>query len=193
MADFLQQVHGQIVRRYIEMPDGTHAERIAAVIVDANGNPGVPGGSGAAGGGGIIGVDTAGTKWLMVVDTSATPATITYYKIPEGTTGTPVGSFAADSDQNSLTLAQLQSLALATEAKQDAGNNTLGFINARLAGVLSVSDAINNDNAVTTVKVNGVARSVDASKTQEFTYADGTKERIFFDANGDFAGTSTRV
>lgn len=39
MNDYLQAVHGQIVRRYVGRPDGTHAELIAALLVDPDGNP----------------------------------------------------------------------------------------------------------------------------------------------------------
>ena len=39
MSDFLQEVHGQIKRRYIARPDGTHAEFLASMLVDADGSP----------------------------------------------------------------------------------------------------------------------------------------------------------
>jgi hypothetical protein len=75
-----------------------------------------PAASTAGGGGGIIGVDTTGTKWLLVANTSATPATITYYKVSDGTVGTPSGGFTPDADQNGLTDAQLRASAVPVSA-----------------------------------------------------------------------------
>jgi hypothetical protein len=81
-----------------QLPDGTYAEVV--VVVNQDGSEISGGGSGSSSSsGGIIGVDTNGTKWLMVADTSTSPATITYYKVSDGTSGTPVGGFIPDADQ----------------------------------------------------------------------------------------------
>lgn len=90
------------------------------VAVNEDGSP-IGGGSGGSGAGGIIGVDANGTQWIMISDTKATPATITYFKVSNGTTGAPVGGFTPDADQNG-----------ATAALQTAGNTSLASIDADL-------------------------------------------------------------
>jgi hypothetical protein len=95
------------------------------VVVAVN-EDGSPIGGGSTGGrsdsaGGTIGIDANGSQWMMVVDTTATPATITYFKVSDGTTGTPVGGFTPDADQNG-----------ATAALQAAGNTALASIDADL-------------------------------------------------------------
>jgi hypothetical protein len=99
--------------------------------------------NGGGGGSGIIGVDTEGTKWLLVANTSATPATITYYKVSDGTVGTPSGGFTPDADQNGLTDTQLRasavpvsatSLPLPAGAATDASLGTDGTTPPTIAG-----------------------------------------------------------
>lgn len=92
--------------------DGTHVP-VVKILGSTTGG----GSSTSSAGGGIIGVDTAGTKWLLIADTSTTPAAISYYKVADGTTGTPVGGFTPDADQNSLTDAQLRASAIAVSAQ----------------------------------------------------------------------------
>jgi hypothetical protein len=87
-------------KRLALMADGTFAEVVVVVNPDGSAIGGAaPGTVSSGSGGGIIGVDTGGTKWLLVADTSKTPATIAYFKVSDGTTGTPVGGFIPDTDQ----------------------------------------------------------------------------------------------
>ncbi len=102
---------GSSVQRVDVDVDGTHALLVKLVGGGAGAGAGT-GTSTSTSGGVIPGVDTAGTKWMMVVNSIATPATITYIKVSDGTTGTPVGGFTPDADQNGLTDAQLRASAV---------------------------------------------------------------------------------
>jgi hypothetical protein len=84
---------GSSVQRVDVGADGTHA-----LLVKVLGG-GAGAASAGASGGVIPGVDTAGTKWVMVINSSVTPPSITYINQSTGATGTPVGEFIPDTDQ----------------------------------------------------------------------------------------------
>jgi hypothetical protein len=169
MSD-VKRVEDGLMQRYIDMGDKTWAKAVAVVY---------GGGSSAAtnaGSSGIIGVDTAGTKWLLVANTSATPATITYYKVSDGTVGTPTGGFTPDADQNGLTDAQLR----ATAVVVSANNNVLQSVNntstAQLAAAATFTGTWDSGNAL-------LAESAQLMVTSDQT---GT---LYIDQSQDTAGS----
>jgi hypothetical protein len=104
------------------------------------------GGGGSGSGAGVIpGVDANGTSWVMIVNSTTTPPTITYALQSTGAIGTPVGGFTPDADQNGLTDTQLRAAAVpvsvaslplapgaSTSALQTAANASLANIDADL-------------------------------------------------------------
>jgi len=121
------------------------------VQVDAEGRIVVTGIGGGGGGGGsgagvIPGVDTNGTRWVMIVNSSTTPPTITYVDQSTGAAGTPVGGFTPDADQNGLTDAQLRASAVSVSPNVTRGG---GAVDANTQRVTLASDgpgvtALNN-------------------------------------------------
>jgi hypothetical protein len=88
-----------------EKPDSNtlYTDASGALVTTAGAAAGVSSSGSTSSNGGIIaGVDTAGTKWLLVANTTSTPATITYVKLSDGSIGTPVGSFTPDADQKAF-------------------------------------------------------------------------------------------
>lgn len=167
----------------MELIDSTTGQLRTATTADLAGTGGGSGG-GSSGVGVIIGIDTTGTRWIMVVSADTSPPSISYLRVSDGVIGTPSGEFTPDSDQNGATeetLALLhQEVTLqATSGKQDESKQVLEQIVANTAPPKKVA----------AVEVNGVARTIDPVRTQVFKDENGMIiSTIYFDSNGDFAG-----